>query len=280
MNRNLGPFRLVRARHFGATFFPAAILCALASLFAGCGGGGHHMTEPAPILVVSTNAIPFVAVQGSATDPAPVSVSVTNAGTGVLTFTAASDASAWLSVTPTSGIAPQTLQILAVVGALAPGTYVGHITVTATSAQDSPAVITVTLVVGSQTASNSPFWPQWGSNPQHTGMVAATGQNLTNILANIVYDPFVTQEKNENVPLFGEPALTVHEQAPITDGKDTYMVMKGGVYNSCDPAGQWTSGAACGPHPWTTLDWYEVRYSWVNGQLVQAWSFVTDWRSG
>ena len=288
MNRILGPFRSAHLFHClpiiraainrSAIIYLMAILCALASLFAGCGGGGHHhVTEPAPILVVSTNAIPFVAVQGSETDPAPVSVSVTNAGTGVLDFTAASDAPAWLSVTPTSGIAPQTLQILAVVGALAPRTYIGHITVTATVAQDSPAVITVTLVVGSQAASNAPFWPQWGSNPQHTGMVAVTGQSLDKILANIPYDPFVDQEKNENVPLFGEPALTVHEQAPITDGNDTYMVMKDGVYNSCNPVGQWTTGAACGPNTWNTMDWYEVRYSWVNGQLVQAWSFVTDW---
>lgn len=286
MIRILGPFRLAHLFHClpiirvainrSAIICLTAILCALASLSAGCGGSAHHTPPAAPVLVLSTNAVSFVVVQGSSFNPAPASVNVTNTGTGVLNFTVETDVP-WLTVTPTSGTAPQALQISASAGALAPRTYIGHITVTATVAQDSPAVITVTFVVGSQTASNAPFWPQWGSNPQHTGMVAATGQNLNNILANIVYDPFVSQEKNENVPLFGEPALTVHEQAPITDGKDTYMVMKGGVYNSCDPVGQWTSGAACGPNTWNTMEWYETRFSWVKGQLVEAWTFDTDW---
>ena len=38
-------------------------------------------------------------------------------------------------------------------------------------------------------------WPQWGHDPQHTGTVNVAGQNLNTILANIVYDPFVDQEK-------------------------------------------------------------------------------------
>jgi Viral BACON domain len=272
MNRILGPFRSARTRQRCAIFSLAAILCVLVSICGACGGGhsnGH------PVLSVSTNNIPFAAVQGSATSPAPVSADVANSGTGTLKFTAKSDAP-WLTATPDSGTAPQALQISAAVGTLAPNTYTGHITVSA-HAQDSPAVITVTFTVGSQAASNTPFWPQWGSNPQHTGMVAATGQSLSNILANIPYDPFVEQEKNENSVLFGAPVLTVHEQAPIIDGNDTYMVMKSGVYDSCNPVGQWTSGASCGPNSWDTMEWNEVRYSLVNGQLVQAWSFTSDW---
>ena len=272
MNRILGPFRLAHARQHGTIFSLTAILCFLASICGACGGGnsnGH------PVLSVSTTTVPFVAVQGSSTSPAPVSADVTNSGTGTLKFTAKSDAS-WLSATPGNGTAPQTLQISAAVGTLAPNTYTGHITVTS-HAQDSPAVITVTFTVGSQAASNNPFWPQWGSNPQHSGMVAAAGQSLSNVLANIPYDPFVEQEKNENTILFGDPVLTVHEQAPIIDGNDTYMVMKSGVYNSCIPVGQWTSGASCGPNSWNTMEWNEVRYSFVSGQLVQAWSFTSDW---
>jgi hypothetical protein len=169
------------------------------------------------------------------------------------------------------------MQIFVATGVLAAGTYTGHITVTDPGASGSPAIITVTFVVGSQNASNAPFWAQWGANPQHSGMVAATGQALNHTLANISYDPFVEQEKAENAPLFGEPTLTVHEQAPIVDGIDTYMVMKKGNYNSCNPTGQWTSGAACGPNTWNSMEWTESRFSWVNNQLVQAWSFGTDW---
>jgi hypothetical protein len=158
-----------------------------------------------------------------------------------------------------------------------PNTYTGHVTVTASRAQGSPAVITVTFTVGSQAASNAPFWPQWGSNPQHAGRVAATGQNLTTVLAHIVHDPFVDQEKNENILLFEEPVLTVHEQSPLLDGNDAYMVTKTGTYNSCPTAGDWVKGAASGPNTWNTMVWNEVRFSWVAGQLAQAWSFSSDW---
>jgi hypothetical protein len=56
--------------------------------------------------------------------------------------------SSWLTVSPTSGAAPQTLQATATVAGLAAGTYMGHITITAPGAQSSPTSITVTLTVG------------------------------------------------------------------------------------------------------------------------------------
>lgn len=128
------------------------------------------------------------------------------------------------------------------------------------------------------TASNTPFWAQWGSNPQHSGNVAVAGQSLNTKQADIVYDPFVDQEKAENTTLFGEAVLTVHEQAPITDGNDVYMVTKTGTYTSCNPVGDWTNGTACGPNTWSTMTWNETRYTWENGQLVQIWTFATDWK--
>ena len=234
-------------------------------------GGGN------PVLAVSESTLTFAGVQGSSADPAPASVDVTNSGTGALNFTASSD-SPWLSVTPGNALAPQSLQISATIGSLTPATYTGHVTVTSTGAQGSPAMVTVTFTVGSQTASTSPFWQQWGANPQHTGMVPVAGQSLNNKLADIIYDPFIDQEKAENVPVFGEAVLTVHEQAPITDGNDVYMVVKSGNYVSCNPAGDWTNGTACGPNAWDTMIWNEVRFSWVDGQLAQAWSFASDWK--
>ena len=275
MNRTLGPFRTTVLHQHVRLFELAASLCVIAYLSAGCGGSGHAMSS-APILNMSSMAAAFSAVQGSTTNPAPASIDLTNTGTGTLNFTAASDA-AWLTVAPASGTAPQTLQLSAAVGTMAANTYTGHITVTAADAQGSPALITVTFTVGAQAASNAPFWPQWGSNPQHAGMVAATGQNLTTVLANIVYDPFVDQEKNENTPLFGEAVLTVHEQAPLLDGTDAYMVTKTGTYNSCNPVGNWAKGGVCGPNTWNSMVWNEVRLSWVAGQLAQAWSFSSDW---
>src|SRR3984957_2884470 len=275
MNRILGQFRATALCQHVKLFALAASLCVIAYMSAGCGGSGHAMSS-SPILSVSIMSTAFSAVQGSSANPSPASIDVTNTGTGTLNFTAASD-SPWLTVAPASGTAPQTLQLSAAVGTMAANTYTGHVTVTASGAQGSPAVITVTFTVGAQAASNAPFWPQWGSNPQHAGMVTASGQNLTTVLANIVYDPFVDQEKNENILLFKEPVLTVHEQSPLLDGNDAYMVTKTGTYNSCPTAGNWVNGAACGPNNWNTMVWNEVRFSWVAGQLAQAWSFASDW---
>jgi len=63
-----------------------------------------------------------------------------------LNFTAASD-STWLSITPTSGTAPATLQLSASTSGLTLGTYVGHVTVTSSGSSGSPATIAVTLKV-------------------------------------------------------------------------------------------------------------------------------------
>jgi hypothetical protein len=254
----------------------AGIVCLVVTGCKGSSAAGNLGGET-PILALSKSTLTFAGIEGSSVNPSSATVDVTNTGTGALSFLTTSD-SPWLSVTPTSGIAPQTLQISAAIGSLAAGTYTGHIAVTASGAQGSPGMITITFTVSAPTASTSPFWQQWGSNPQHTGMVPVAGQNLTSILANVVYDPFVDQEKAENTYIFGEAALTVHEQAPITDGSDVYMVMKSGSYDSCNPVGDWVNGTACGPNAWNTMIWNEARFTWINGQFVQVWIFASDWK--
>lgn len=131
--------------------------------------GAFSLNSTAQILSVSPTSVSFSAAQGGS-NPASASVSVTNSGVGVLNFTAGSDR-AWLTVTPTSGTAPQNLQLSANIAGLAAGVYVGHITVTATGAQGSPATITVTLTVTAPpvlavTPANISFSAaQGGSNP-------------------------------------------------------------------------------------------------------------------
>jgi RHS repeat-associated protein len=117
------------------------------------------LASGSPALSISPSSLSFAAVQGG-TNPAPANLNVTNTGTGILSFTDSTDAS-WLSATPPSGTAPQTIQVSAAVGSLTAGTYTGHVTVTGTGAQNSPAVATVTFTVGafvppSITASFSP----------------------------------------------------------------------------------------------------------------------------
>jgi hypothetical protein len=249
------------------------LMAAACIAFAGCGGGGGSMT---PTLMVSEMALRFGTSQGTATNPAPLSVSVTNSG-GALAFTATTD-SPWLSVTPGNGATPQSVQVSVALGSLSVNTYTGHVTIAAAGAQGSPAIVTVTFVVA-PSPSNAALWPQWGADPQHTGTVSIAGQNVAHQLADIVYDPFVTQEKAEIKGAFGVEELTVHYQAPITDGNDVYMMTKMGSYTSCSSAGSWfRSNAQCGPNAWDTMMWCETRFTWMNGELVQVWDFQSDWK--
>lgn len=122
------------------------------------------------------------------------------------------------------------------------------------------------------------FWSQWGRNAQHSGNVDALGQPLNQKIADIIYDPFVEQEKAENVPLFGEPVLTAHYQSTLVDGNSFYMVQKTGTYIPCHPTGQWYLGEQCGPNTWDQMIWNVARYDWTNGQPVQTWIYATDWK--
>ena len=122
-------------------------------------------------------------------------------------------------------------------------------------------------------ASNTPFWAQWGQNPQHSGQVSVAAQSLNNKLADIVYDPFVTQEQAEQG---GD--LVAHYQSTLTDGNDFYMENKSGTYPSCSPAGAWANGTSCGPNAWSQLIWNVTRYTWESGQPVLIWTFQSDWK--
>ena len=104
-----------------------------------------------------------------------------------------------------------------------------------------------------------PDWPQWGGDPQHTGEVGFSGQNLTRIIEDIVYDPFVDEEMAAT-----GGALLVHYQVPLIDGNDVYMEFKSGNFTQVDH--------------WETQDWLEKRLAWENGQLVEKWSHTSDWK--
>lgn len=129
-------------------------------------------------------------------------------------------------------------------------------------------------------ASNNPFYAQWGSTPQHSGTIGIAADQLNNKLADIVYDPFVTQEQNESPHQSGTTGdLLGHYQATLTDGNDFYMESKSGTYPSCNPAGEWwMNGAPCGPNAWSQLVWSVTRYTWESGQPVLIWTLASDWK--
>jgi hypothetical protein len=104
------------------------------------------------------------------------------------------------------------------------------------------------------------FWPQWMVNAQHTGTPGVAGQNLNRIVASVVYDNTIADELNAG----GD--LLVHYQVPLIDGNNVYMEFKTGTL---DP----NTG------DFATLNWGETRFQWQNGQLVQIWSYQSDWKA-
>jgi hypothetical protein len=110
-------------------------------------------------------------------------------------------------------------------------------------------------------ATSDVFWGQWARSPQHDGFAATPGQPGSRILASIVYDPFTDKEMERDG---GEGALLVHYQTPLISGIDVFMAVKTGRFASITD--------------WQAQTWGERKYSWVNGQLVQQWAFVSDWK--
>ena len=102
-------------------------------------------------------------------------------------------------------------------------------------------------------------WLQWGQNPRHTGSVPITGQDLNNILADIVYDPLTPDEQAASG---GD--LVAHFQAPLVDGNDVFMEFKTGSFS---------------PDSFATETWGVNKFSWQNGKLIQVLSFATDWKA-
>src|SRR6516165_3382331 len=112
------------------------------------------------------------------------------------------------------------------------------------------------------TAADGPAnWPQWGQNPQHQGFVDIAGQPLTNILADLTFDPNVPAEKASTG---GD--LLVHYQAPLLHENNVFMEFKGGPFTDADH--------------WNTQTWSERRYHWEDGQLVEKWSTMTKLARG
>jgi uncharacterized protein (TIGR03437 family) len=101
-----------------------------------------------PRLAVALPALEFSVLQGR--DPAPQALAISNAGGGTLAWvTSAATASggSWLSVNPERGTGNATLQVAIRSAAMLAGAYNGSITITASDAAGSPAVVRVALTV-------------------------------------------------------------------------------------------------------------------------------------
>jgi outer membrane protein assembly factor BamB len=103
------------------------------------------------------------------------------------------------------------------------------------------------------------FWPQWALDAQHTGQVSVAGQPLQHILASVIYDPLVPDEMAANG---GD--LLAHYQVPLIDSDRIFMEFKTGTYSK---------------NRYSTQTWGENGFQWQSGQLVQTWSFTSDWKA-
>ena len=117
-----------------------------------------------------------------------------------------------------------------------------------------------------------------GAIPPTPAWSTSTRGTLNEKLADIIYDPFVGQEKTENKPVFGEAVLSAHYQSTLIDGDSFYMLQKTGTYIDCNPLAGWEYGEACGPNAWNWMIWNVARYNWTNGKPTQSWLFTSDWK--
>ncbi|HYW28118.1 MAG TPA: hypothetical protein VE953_28355 [Terriglobales bacterium] len=108
-------------------------------------------------------------------------------------------------------------------------------------------------------------WPQWGQNPAHQGAVATPAQSLERALANVMYDPFVDQERVD-----GGGSILVHYQTPLLEGDRVFMEFKTGTYTPANGTNDVTR--------WNSQVWNERRLELDGGSFTQVWNFQSDWK--
>jgi len=112
---------------------------------AACDIGAYERPATTPYLAIAPTGLTFVAVAGAQPPPSQP-FTITNTGVGALAWTATEN-TAWLSVSPSSGAAPANPNASVNQAGLLVGVYTGTITVAAVGTGGSPQTVTVTLHV-------------------------------------------------------------------------------------------------------------------------------------
>ena len=120
-------------------------------------------------------------------------------------------------------------------------------------------------------------WMQWGQNWAHTGATCTPAQSFDRALAQVVFDPFVDLEIAEAEGLFNREGLFAHYAAPLVQGDDVYIAVKGGNYTACTPPGSGTPDG-CGFDGWASQVWTVQHHVWNAGALQMQGSFDSDWK--
>lgn len=108
-----------------------------------------------PLMILGNAPQPFNYQMGG-TAPASQTVQVTSSSTPIsFAVTATTAGSNWLTITPNTGITPQTLTLTVDPNGLAPGTYEGTVSVSSSGAGNSPQTFPVKLTVSATTLLNA-----------------------------------------------------------------------------------------------------------------------------
>lgn len=117
----------------------------------------------------------------------------------------------------------------------------------------------VLILLFSATVASAQSWTQWGGNARHESATAASGQRLDRIEASFVIDPFVIAEETE-----ADGDLLTHYPAPLVDGDDLFLLLKGGTYTNFENRGTQT---------WNVR---AVRRSGI--VYAVRWTYASDWK--
>jgi serine protease len=129
---------------YGHGLIDAAQAVLVAKSVAGSGPG----PVTTPILSVSTSSLDFSNYINT------LQINITNAGVGTLNVTGITEDAPWLTVTPTSGTAPLTVNATVDRTGLTDGNYTANLTITSDAPQNPTATISVQMIVGGPTSGN------------------------------------------------------------------------------------------------------------------------------
>lgn len=97
-----------------------------------------------------------------------------------------------------------------------------------------------------------PDWGQWARDSSHSGQSPVSGQALSRLLTDMVYDPFADDVAASAGGVF------IHYPAPLVAGSDAFMLFK--------------TGTLAAPL------WTQRRLRFEGGQSVERWSATSDWQ--
>ncbi len=135
---------------------------------------------PPPTLAVAPNPVLFAYIRGT-TAPDPVELTLTTSG-ALLPYSLTYSGGSWLSVSPKSGIVfpgfPATAEVSVSPASLAPGSYKGTITISASQAANKTQAVSVTLIVSAGVPSIDSLWPNDVVSGSPATTVTISGSNF------------------------------------------------------------------------------------------------------